>query len=328
MIKPSNHIIKNVLNNKATKQEAEIVAKWFATEEGQEYLKGIMDKEHYHTVNDNNDAEFNQNEILHKINTSISNRKKRLTILKIAVVFIPILIASTVLWYINSKVDLFSTAENKAITTHKGEKNQIIFQDGTQVYINPETTVIFPEKFGFNQRTITLNGEAYFNVAKNQSRPFIIKTEKSSVKVLGTSFLITSYKNDKTLTIILDEGKIAFTDKNNNKKELKTGEKLKYNKKTGKIIISKKHELHTYHKNNDKFIAFDNDSLKTVIQTLNRWYNVPFVVKDTTAYKYSFTTSFKNNSLEEVITELQKLSPLVFTITEDDKVMVKLKTSN
>lgn len=139
---------------------------------------------------------------------------------------------------------------------------------------------------------------------------------------------MTSYKNDENLTIILDEGKIVFTDKNNNKKELKAGKKLKYNKKTGKITISKKHELYNYHKNNDKFIAFDNDDLKTVIQTLNRWYNVSFIVKDDTVYNYSFTTSFKNNSLAEVITELQKLSPLIFTTTTDNKVMVELKNGN
>lgn len=328
MQKPSNHIIESVLNNNANKHDAKVVAKWFTTKEGQAYLKDLMDKEHYQYTNDSNTTNFNQKETLQKINKTINNHKRRFILNRIAVVLIPFLMLSAVLWYVNSKIDVFNTAQTKTIATVKGEKNQIVFQDGTRVYINPKTTVTFPEKFGFNSRTISLNGEAYFEVSKNPNRPFIIKTENSSVKVLGTSFLITSYKNDKNLTIILDEGKIAFTNKNNIKKELKAGEKLKYNKKTGKITISKKHELHNYHKNNDKFIAFDNDSLKTVIQTLNRWYNVSFDIKNNTAYNYSFTTSFKNNSLTEVLTELQKLSPLTFTATENNKIIVELKNSN
>lgn len=328
MTKPSRHIIEDVLKNKATPHDAKIVVKWFATQEGQTYLKGIMDKEHYQNTNDSDDANFNQKEILQKINKIINIQKRRFIFNRIAVVLIPLLLLSTTLWYVNTKVDLFGMAKTQTVTTTNGETLQIVFQDGTRAYINPETTITFPEKFGFNKRTITLNGEAYFDVAKNPNRPFVIQAENSLVKVLGTSFLMTSYKSDKSIKVILDEGSITFTNKNKSKKKLKAGEKLKYNKKTGDVTVSKKHEQHQYNKRKDKFIAFDDDNLETVTKTLHRWYGTSFVVKDSTAYDYSFTTSFKNNSLEEVITELQKLSSLTFTQTEGNNVIIKLKNNN
>lgn len=325
MTKFSKNTIEKVLNNKATLYEAKVVADWFTTQEGKAYLKEIMDEEYYSNKEGDYDTSFDKKETLKEINKAINIRKKRFVFGKIAAVLIPFLLLSSVFWYVNTKLDLLGISKMQAISTGNGEKSQIIFQDGTRAYINPETTITFPEKFGFQNRSVVLNGEAYFDIAKNPNRPFIIHAKKSSVKVLGTSFLMTSYKSDENIKIVLDEGRIAFIGKNDAKKELKAGEKLIYNTETGNITVRVKHEQNSYNKEKDKLIIFENDNLKTVVKTLRRWYNVSFVVKDSALYNHSFTTTFKNNSIQEVTSELQKLSGLTFTPINKNRILIWTK---
>lgn len=81
-----------------------------------------------------------------------------------------------------------------------------MFQNGTHVYLNPETTITFPKKFGFSKRKITLNGKVYFDVAKNANRPFVVNLGNTSINVLGTSSKVKSYTYEPDIEVILDNG--------------------------------------------------------------------------------------------------------------------------
>lgn len=324
MKKPLENIINNVLNNTADKAEAKKVVEWFSTAEGQAYLKKRMDDEHYHKKKQKHQFEFSEEKVHQTIQRSIRKKKNRHITWRVATVLTPLVIMLSVLGYLGLKVGFFEKYDYQTVATQKGKQIQVVLQDGTHIHINPNTSITFPKKFGFSQRKIKLNGEAYFVVSENTNRPFIVDLEDSYVKVLGTSFNIKSYEEDSNIDIVLNEGSILFSTKNNISNLLKEGEKLKYNKRTGKVTISHQLQNKTYDFTKDKVILFDKDNLKTVIRTLSAWYNKSFVVKDTVIYKYSYTSSFKNASLNEIISELEKVSPIIFS-QKNDKIYVEIK---
>lgn len=306
MNKPSDQLIKNVLNNVASKKEAKLVAEWFATSEGIKYLDAYLDNN-----NEIIDTDFSKQEVLQKINTTITSKKETPLFMKIAAVIIPLIALTTLLWFI--KPTLFSdTINNLAINTQKGEIKTTTLTDGTVVYLNPETELIFPEKFNDTVRKVQLNGEAYFDVAKDKNRPFIIELQKATIKVLGTSFNVKSYQEEKNIDVLLDEGSIAFKTDDTNLNKLIAGETIKYNKQNGSVQKSKLPQKISYLKGKDNVIIFNNDNLKTVLNTLSRWYDVSFAVKNADTYQFSYTTFFKNAELQDVLSELETISKIKF----------------
>lgn len=327
MKRPSEKIITNVLNNVASKKDAELVITWFKTNEGLAYLKKRIDKEQYNTATLNEDIDFDQTNVYKTINNTI--RRKRIYFLtsRVAILVLPLLAIITLFSFLQTQINFFGKTNFTTVSTSNSERVQLMFQDGTQVFINPETNITFPNKFDFFSRKIQLNGEAYFKVAKNTKRPFIINLQNTSIKVLGTSFNVKAYANEPTVAVLLDEGSIVFTSSKNKEHILQPGEQLKYNKTNGIVTISKQLQRVKQRKGIDNIIYFSKDNLKTVLTTLQRSYNTSFVVKDSSAYNYSFTTSFKNAPLQEILNELQKVSPLNFT-TINNKVIVKVKSNN
>lgn len=303
MNKPSNELIKKVLNNKGNKTEAKQVVKWFATNEGVEYLNFHID-EHF---NELPTAHFSKEQVLNNITEKIVLQKKYSFFCKVAAVVIPLILFSVSFWFLKP-----NNTEMLALTTKKGEIKTVTLTDGTIVHLNPETQIIFPEKFKKTRRKVQLNGEAYFNVAKDSTRPFIIELQKSAIEVLGTSFNVKSYTNENNVDVILEEGSIAFKPQNASSSKLIAGETINYNKHSGVVQKSKLSQKIAYLKGKDNVIIFNNNNLQTVLNTLNRWYDVSFIVKDSVAHKLSYTTFFKNASLQEVLLELETISPIRF----------------
>ena len=115
----------------------------------------------------------------------------------------------------------------------------MMFQDGTRVYINSDSWLKYPKKFGLSKREVFLVGEAYFVVAKNKKRPFIVNLNGPSVHVLGTSFDVQAYPENKDIVICLDEGHVNLTLSSAKEYPLLPGEKLIYNKESDQCRISK-----------------------------------------------------------------------------------------
>lgn len=92
-----------------------------------------------------------------------------------------------------------------------GEQRHLELSDGTKVTLNSGSTLVYAEKLGRKQRKVMLNGQAVFEVSKNQHRPFIVSTPKFDIKVLGTVFDVSAYSNSDNASIVLSEGSIALT---------------------------------------------------------------------------------------------------------------------
>ena len=151
---------------------------WFATEEGNTYLDAVMTREAEYlkaeTAEIYVDHTILSEKMYHQIQKNISRKQIKRICFRVAAILIPVIFLIGLYLQINSRVDLFGTTEYEEIRVAKGERIQMMFQDGTRVYINSDSWLKYPKKFGLSKREIFLVGEAYFVVAKNKKRPFIV----------------------------------------------------------------------------------------------------------------------------------------------------------
>lgn len=209
------------------------------------------------------------------------------------------------------------------VATKPGSKSQITLPDGTQVWINADSKITYDQHFLGQYREVYLTGEAYFDVKRDTTRPFIIHTRSIDVRVLGTSFNIRSYPNEKTTETALIHGTVEVTLHNNpgQKIILKPNEKLVVNnddssnhKKAvsseplltlGKVRFNKtdtSSSVETMWVDNK--LAFENETFEKMALEMERWYNVSFQVKNEKIKNLHFTGVFVNKSLAEVLEAL------------------------
>jgi ferric-dicitrate binding protein FerR (iron transport regulator) len=216
------------------------------------------------------------------------------------------------------------------IATKKGSKSQVTLPDGTRVWLNADSRLAYAGDFQGTIREISLTGEAFFDVAKDPNRPFVIHANSIDIKVLGTSFNLRSYAGESTTETALLHGKIEVTLHNqpDNKIVLKPNEKLVVSntissgiediaddkKRVGqtetpmltlsKIRYVNKDSLPTEAYWVQNKLAFDNEIFEKVVSKIERWYNVRVIIKNEHLKEKHFTGYFEDNSLEDVMEAL------------------------
>ena len=155
---------------------------------------------------------------------------------KIAAVLIPLALIIGIYMDLNSRVDLFASSGYEEVTVPKGERLQLMFQDGSKVYLNSDSHIRYPKKFGLSERKVELSGEGWFEVAKLKDRPFIVKLNELDIQVLGTTFNVNAYKEDPNISIALNTGIIKLTGYTFKPLNLKPGDKAVYDKASGSCM--------------------------------------------------------------------------------------------
>jgi transmembrane sensor len=158
------------------------------------------------------------------------------------------------------------------IATPRGGQYQVVLSDGTQVWLNASSSLHYPVVFNSNERKVELTGEAYFEVAKNASHPFIVNVKDVNVKVLGTHFNIMSFDDEDRIATTLLEGAVNVT-KRNESVLMKPGQQIRYYN-NGKTEIKNDVDVEEVVAwKNGKFHFADAD-IKTIMRQLSRWYNI------------------------------------------------------
>ncbi|WP_422362063.1 FecR family protein [Reichenbachiella sp.] len=191
-----------------------------------------------------------------------------------------------------------------------GQKSTITLGDGTKVKLNSGSTFRFPETFSDTLREVYLTGEAFFDVAKNPDKPFVIHSQGVETRVLGTSFNISAYPTSENVSIAVATGKVKV--------------KLSENKKRSEVLIP--NQMFVYHKSKgrafkaedinladllawkDKRIVFNKSLHDEIIETLERWYGVTFVVNKKLETGTGYTAQFKPNKSLKATLECMKYS--------------------
>ncbi|MCX2450519.1 FecR domain-containing protein [Pedobacter sp. PLR] len=171
---------------------------------------------------------------------------------------------------------------HNTIATPKGGQWQIHLPDGTMVWINAESSLTYPVTFSkLKTREVTLKGEAYFEVAKDADRPFIVHNPKQDVQVLGTHFNINAYPEEGVVRTTLLEGSVRVLKNEGNEEQLlKPGEQSVL---TNAGISVTRPDLETVTAWKDGYFMFNNEKQESIMRKISRWYNVEVVFADPAA---------------------------------------------
>lgn len=208
------------------------------------------------------------------------------------------------------------TDKNYLVQTGKGQRANITLPDGTVVWLNSYTQLHYNANYGTTQRIVSLTGEAYFEVAKDKEKPFIVETEGMNVEALGTTFNVKAYREDSQIVTTLFSGSVRVSSDRDNV-ILSPDENATFERNSGKLIMHKL-DNSSYAKmwrNND--LVFNGETLEEIAVLLNRMYNVQIVFKSEHIKKYRFSGVICNNSLDNVIELISLTSPITYETRGD-----------
>lgn len=192
-----------------------------------------------------------------------------------------------------------------------GMTGSTVLPDGTKIWLNSSSSLTYPSRFQGQTREVTLDGEAYFDVAGNAEKPFIVHTGKSSVKVLGTQFNVDAYSSNGFTTTTLVEGSVEFSYQNEDNISrtilLKPNEQICYDKKNSQTQIGETYVPKDIAWKNGQ-IVLKETPLSDILWILRKRFNVEFIIKDSTFYNYSFTGVFANQQIERVLEHFKRSS--------------------
>ncbi len=248
-----------------------------------------------------------------------------------------LLIAGTAIYYF-VRSSKSSTSYQYSYVTQPAEKKSLVLSDGTKVILNADSKLSIAPDFGNRERRVQLDGEAFFDVAHHASKPFIVHTTRMDVKVLGTAFNVKAYKSDELFETALIRGSIELSLKREQKTiilhpnekyvlhevqpqvtpaaETRTGRKIH----TEGLLPLKIDKIDTsivevsWIENK---IAFVDEPFVQVIKKLERWYGVSIIVDDGGLLENLYTGSFRNESIEDVLSALQFSKPFTYKKEND-----------
>lgn len=200
--------------------------------------------------------------------------------------------------------------EYKTLAVDNGERRTIILYDGTTVNLDCGSELKYPTKFE-NTREVFLNGEAYFQVAKDANRPFVIHADGSLIKVLGTKFNVKTWnENNKDVVVTVVEGKVAFSVDNNNLNEKVLLTKnmqssISLNGKISKPIIV---DASSFSKWMHNEVYFDNVSMKEIISQLSRWYDLQFEVPKDILERKDLAVHINDTNINDILEMLSAIT--------------------
>lgn len=239
-----------------------------------------------------------------------------------AVLLLPLLVLSTFQFFYQNKTALLKTSSELVcheISTSPGLRSTFKLPDGTKVWLNGSTKIKYPEIFSSNERRIQLEGEAYFEVAKDQEKPFIIDLGALHVQALGTAFNCMAYPEDSLIETALTEGKVKITKISEGKQKgeymLNPGQVISYELNAGQFYLQEGNLDKHLAWRSGKFI-FRNDPLEVVCQKLGRWFNAEIMIKDESLKSYAFTGTFQEEGLNEILELISLTSPITYKIME------------
>ena len=205
--------------------------------------------------------------------------------------------------------------------TLAGQKMRVKLPDGSKVVLNSETEIAYSLPFT-GDRNVTLRGEAYFEVTKNESRPFTVRSGNITTRVLGTSFNVRSYPNETENTIAVITGKVKVADVFGNEAHLVPNKRGVFDLDEKQLLVdsfSMEDEVGW----KDGLLIFEETPVEQVFNTLERWYAIKINLEGDELLKGNYTGRYKNESLEKVIQGIGYTMGFEFKISGKEVTVIK-----
>ncbi len=192
------------------------------------------------------------------------------------------------------------------ISVPGGQRVNLTLSDGTNLWLNACSTMEYPAVFSKDKREITLDGEAYFEVAHNRDKPFIVHTKKCDIEVLGTKFNVEAYSNKEVFETSLMEGIVKVFLVNNATHSLILTPNNRVYLKEGRLVIGKIEDFETY-RWKEGLICFKNLSFPEIMLKLEKYFDIKIIVRNKQVLNYVCTGKFRQaDGVDYALRVLQK----------------------
>lgn len=303
-MKFSEKDIEKFFSGKLTESEAKKFLVWLHSKDGEDVFNSRIDELWKTETEGDKEKKGDDQHIAHHVQMTKQkdiNQSTKTPIQKYWKVAASLLFifSITFLFYLNRDVDhkqIVDTTPTEIMKrVPKGQKSKITLPDGSVVYLNSESSIKFMDNFAEN-RTIYLDGEAFFEVAENKTYPFEVITDNLITTALGTSFNIKAYENSKKIEVSLASGKVKISESTNNSQiEINPGQGISYLTKKGELEIQNVN-IETILNWKDGILQFEKLPLPEVIEILERWYGVDIEIRGRNpSAKIKCTGTFKPN---------------------------------
>ena len=318
--------IERYINGSANDKEKDFVESLFLEGEDNFYLCHSLEKDWNTFLSDKSLSDVDLNHLLDHIHhiirkdEALKKQKPAQRFIRVyrkaaAILLLPLLLVAGLLVYSLAGNQNNTTADylvSSTIYAPMGARVSFNLPDGTTGMLNSGSHLSYSLPFT-NNRNVKLEGEAWFEVKRDENHPFEISTGTSKVKVLGTSFNLSAYPEENYLEIVLQEGKLEFHD---NKVDKETtifpSERLVFqNGNISKMVT----DPAKYSAWKEGMLVFRGDPMSEVARRIERWYNVKVTLADSELEKYSFRATFQDDSLEDVLKFLAMTSPIRYQIS-------------
>lgn len=320
-----NELIAKYYEGLATDEEKRELIRWCnASAENKRVFSELKEiwqitgKLHADFVPDTSSAWEKVTNKVSKIENELNSKSRNLTwyFSRVAAVFV----IGFVLYFL---FDLSSSPKLTFDSISSAEfKKEVDLPDGSKVWLNKNTELEYVSKFEGETRLVKLNGEAYFEVISNSEKPFIIESKFSRIQVLGTSFNYRAYSYQNENFVIVNSGKVEFSDADQNQRLiLIKGEK-------GELNVEE-NSIKKYVNDNQNYMAwqtgiliFRNETFDEIISDLSDFYSQTFVFNNSKIKSARLTVKFDNEELEDVLNILERTIDVTFH-KSSEKIIIK-----
>ena len=205
-----------------------------------------------------------------------------------------------------------------------GQKANVQLPDGTNVWLNSAGSLTYDNAYNRKERVVYLQGEAYFEVNKDKTRPFIVKANDISVEALGTRFDVKAYPTDNYVTAILLKGSIRVSSPFQSE-VLKPNEKLTFTKSDNQFTKSVLLDANKNVSWIDNQLAFEQERLEDIAKVLERMYSIRIRFTSENLKDIRFSGTIKNNNLENVLQLITLVSPVRYSLENDTIINIRSK---
>ena len=212
----------------------------------------------------------------------------------------------------HDSIEMANDNKNNELIIPKGGEYQVVLADGTKVWLNSASRLIYPQSFMGKERRVVLSGEAFFDVTHDAERPFVVETSRMNVKVLGTRFNVNDYDDNEEVSTTLVNGSV----------EIISGDQQAFRLVPGEQAYGKENELEKREVNvrlytswiDGKFL-FNNTELEEIAKQISRWYDVEIFFSSESVKKVRFTGAIvKFKPLEDLVRMIESTSQVRFSV--------------
>lgn len=258
--------------------------------------------------------------IIKQLNIKEEKKAIRLRFLKYAATLLIAISLSGTIGYFISYTSFHSPSDFTEIIVPRGERSTVVLPDGSTVQLNSDSRLRFIPSFNSGKRKVYLQGEGFFKVKHDKTRPFIVEAANLQIEVLGTSFNVSNYSNDQLITAFLQTGKVKISNNNQTSAFLSLSEAFSYNKTTheSKKIRLPDQRITDWTKG---ILTINGETIGELSKKLERRFNVRILFGDNKVKGNVYTGSIKDEDIITVMEALKFASSIKYEFKGDTIVL-------